>query len=822
MKHLDLNGSWQFKASKTTASLPPRHRRVRRWMAAEVPGTVHTDLMRQRVIPDPFYRTNENDVQWVADQQWLYRRTFDVPRQLLAEEAVHLVAEGLDTYATIRINGKHVATTANMFIEHRFEIKRFLRVGKNSIEIEFDSPITRSRALEKKHGRLDVALEPHRVYVRKAQYSFGWDWGPKLPTSGIWQSISLEAFSYGKLKNPFVHIISLNRTRASIEITVEIERETHDNMYVHAFIGGPDIAQECDLPVRGNKAILPLQLRNPHLWWPNGSGDQPMYTAVLSLMRNGQEVHTIEVPFALRTVRLLQEPDREGTSFIIEINGKKIYCKGADWIPCSSFLPNVEDSTYERLLHLAKDAHINMLRVWGGGVYERETFYRLCDELGLMVWQDFMFACGEYPQVPWFLRQIEAEAEEVVRRLRNHPSIVLWCGNNECEWLFCTENPDKSPEEMSGAIIFRELLPAVCDRLDRTRPYWRSSPFGEGFPNAESNGNHHQWMVWSSWKDFSEYEKDHARFVTEFGFQSPAHIRTFKTVTLPTERHPQSITVQHHNKQVEGTERLYRFLAAHYIVPTDFEEFIYRTQLLQAEALKYAVEHWRRRKFATAGALFWQLNDCWPVSSWSVIDSALHPKAAYYFAQRFFAPVLLSFKRHGKHLKVWITSDLLQPVKGTLDLAFTSVLGQTVWTRTLRVALGSNASSCLLTLDLDRFASYDAKQYYILGRLQTIDCYISVQRFFFREPKHLLLPKPDVKATLRRVDHDRCALTLQARTFVKNLRIEIEGTDTVFEDNYFDMDAGTTACVRFTSEQPLAELSKRLSLHSLYDRGIAP
>ena len=790
-------------------------------MAARVPGTVHTDLMRQRVIPDPFYRTNENDVQWVADQQWLYRRTFDVPPQLLAEDVVHLVAEGLDTYAAIRINGKHVATTANMFIEHRFDVKRFLRAGKNSIEIEFDSPIAQSRALEAKHGRLRVALQPHRVYVRKAQYSFGWDWGPTLPTCGIWRSIWLEAFSHGKLKNPFVRVISLDRARASIEIAVEIERTTHDNLYVRACIGGPDTAQECEVPVRGNKVILPIRLRNPQLWWPNGSGDQPLYTAVLSLMRNDEELNTIEVPFALRTVRLLQEPDRKGRSFIIEINGEKIFCKGADWIPCDSFLPRVEDGTYERLLHLAKDAHFNMLRVWGGGVYERDTFYHLCDELGLMVWQDFMFACGEYPHAPWFLRNVEAEAEEVVRRLRNHPSIVLWCGNNECEWLFCTENPDKSPEEMNGAIIFRELLPAVCGRLDGTRPYWRSSPFGEGFPNAESNGNHHQWTIWSFWRDFPEYEKNHARFVTEFGFQAPAHLRTFEKVTLPTERHPQSITVQHHNKQIEGTERLFRFLAAHHIVPPDFEEFIYKTQLVQAEALKCAVEHWRRRKFATAGALFWQLNDCWPVSSWSVIDSALRPKAAYYFAKRFFAPVLLSFKRHDNHLEVWASNDLLQVVKGTLELSFTSVTGQSVWTRRLPVRLGSNASSRLLTLDLDRFASYDARQYYVVGRIQTADRHVSVQRFFWREPKHLLLPKPNVKTILRRVDNDRCELRLQARTFVKNLRIEITGADIVFEDNFFDMDPGTTARVRFPSQEPVAELSKRLSLHSLYDPSIA-
>jgi beta-galactosidase/beta-glucuronidase len=281
----------------------------------------------------------------------------------------------------------------------------------------------------------------------------------------------------------------------------------------------------------------------------------------------------------------------------------------------------------------------------------------LCDRLGLMVWQDFMFACGEYPETPWFMAQVRDEAEKAVARLRNHPSVVLWCGNNECEWLYCTEHPDRSPGDMTGARIFRDVLPSVVRRMDGTRPWWRSSPFGAGFPNAETSGNHHQWDVWSRWKDYTEYENDNARFVTEFGFQAPPHIRTLEEVTLPEERHPQSRVMEHHNKQVEGTERLIRFVAAHHRLPRDLAEFVDRGQLVQAEALKCAAEHWRRRKYLTAGVLFWQLNDCWPVTSWSVIDSRMRPKAAWYYARRFFAPLLVSFRRRPAAPEVWITSD---------------------------------------------------------------------------------------------------------------------------------------------------------------------
>ncbi|HMD13440.1 MAG TPA: glycoside hydrolase family 2 protein, partial [Bacteroidota bacterium] len=333
-----------------------------------------------------------------------------------------------------------------------------------------------------------------------------------------------------------------------------------------------------------------------------------------------------------------------------------------------------------------------MIRVWGGGIYEQDIFYNLCDQMGLMVWQDFMYACGEYPQVGWFLRQAKIEAEQVVKRLRNHPSIVLWCGNNECEWLFCTENPDKTPDDMTGSKIFRKILPEICNAFDGSRPYWRSSPFGKDFPNAESNGNHHQWMVWSYWKDYKEYEKDQARFITEFGFQAPANRRTFEEMTVPDDRQPQSPVMEHHNKQVEGTERLLRFQAAHYRLSTSFDGFIYKGQLVQADALKCAVEHWRRRKFLTSGSLFWQLNDCWPVSSWSVVDSSLQPKAGYYAAKRFFAPVLLSFKQTDKGVEVWVTNDRLERFSGEITVQMKSFQGKSFWKKTLKVSIASNFS----------------------------------------------------------------------------------------------------------------------------------
>lgn len=810
MQRINLNGAWRFKGINKYRTLPANNRGITEWMNAAVPGTVHTDLLANRAIPDPFYRMNELDVQWVDSQQWVYRKPFVVDEHFLSAREVELVAEGLDTYARIRINGKGVAETANMFVEHRLSVKQFLRRGTNVIEIMFDSPVARSKKLQKKYGKLDVALEPHRVYVRKAQYSFGWDWGPRLATSGIWRNIFLEASSHPILRHPFVKVVSANKREAVIELSVEIHSTANVPLKLRTVVTGENCVVTNARTARVKGTTFRLTIPNPKLWWPNGHGEQPLYTAAFTLLRDGTEIHALQTPFAVRTVRLLQEQDAEGESFVIEVNGAKIFCKGADWIPSDSFLPRIANTTYEKLLAMARDAHMNMIRVWGGGCYEQDVFYNLCDKLGLMVWQDFMFACGEYPEQPWFLRQVEKEATKVVKRLRNHPSIVLWCGNNECEWIFCAGNPGKGPDDMSGATIFRDLLPEAVRKFDGTRPYWRSSPFGKGSPNDESNGNHHQWLVWSSWKDYKEYENDNARFVTEFGFQAPANSRTYDSVTRLSDRHMQSQVIEYHNKQVEGTERLFRFQGAHFQLGTNFGDFIYKGQLVQAEALKTAVEHWRRRKFKTAGALFWQLNDCWPVSSWAVIDSALRPKAAYYYSRKFFAPVLVSFKTVGGRIEVWGTNDLLLPVDATLEATLNSFTGKTIWSRSKRARLAANSSKVLGAIISSEYVDEDLSTCYLLARLRSEVGLISENRFFFLEPKHLNLPKAKVQTDLKRIEEGKFELTVRADKFLKYVFVEIEGEEPMFEDNYFDLDARESKRLVFDSRRPMNNLRKRL------------
>ncbi|MEK6650842.1 MAG: glycoside hydrolase family 2 protein [Bacteroidota bacterium] len=814
MEQIDLNGSWQFRLASTPypADIPSG---LDQWMPASVPGTVHQDLLANGKIDDPFVGMNENTVQWIDRQRWTYRREFELPDPVPASRRVELVAEGLDTYADVRINGRQVGRTENMFIGHRFNVKRFLRSGRNVLEVTFDSPTARSRALQRRHGRLRVALEPHRVYVRKAQYSFSWDWGPKLTTSGLWRPIRLEAADHPVLRHPFVRVARLMPGEARLHLSIELDNLLRSGLSLEVRIMGPGAEIRRRVRVLRYTVDLRMVLPRPHLWWPNGYGSQPLYQAVFNLLDGESVVHTVTTTFAVRTVRLVQERDKEGRSFVFEVNGARIFCKGADWIPGDSFLPRIADDTYERLLTLARDAHMNMVRVWGGGIYEQDTFYEMCDRLGLMVWQDFMFACGEYPDAPWFLRAVGGEARTVVQRLRNHPCIVVWCGNNECEWLFCVENPTKTPDDMTGAVIFRDLLRSAVREHDGTRPYWRSSPFGSGFPNDVSNGNRHHWEVWSFWKDYPEYTRDTGRFVTEFGFQAPANLATLASVLSPADRHPHGLAMEHHNKQVEGMERLFRFQAAHLGVSTEFEEFIQRGQLTQAFALQTAVEHWRRRKFRTAGTLFWQLNDCWPVCSWSVIDSALRPKAAYYAAKRFFAPILLSLTQTDRGVEAWAVNDRLRRVPAILTTRVLSFDGRELERREMNVTLKANASMKLALLTPSALTGFDPLICYVEARLRAENELESESRFFFAEPKHLQLPPASITTEWRRQTHGPCLLRLTSDSLVRAVVLSVDGEDILFSDNWFDLDPGITRTISFAANMEDGLMKKRLRVRSL-------
>ncbi|MFQ5706504.1 MAG: glycoside hydrolase family 2 protein [bacterium] len=812
-QRLNLNGVWQLTVDwrGPNLSLLPKALFAREeWLEATVPGTVHTDLLANSKLEDPFYADNECKAQWVAEVGWVYRREFQVPETFVASPAVDLVAQGLDTFATVFLNGTKVAETDNMFIAHRFNIKEHLAAGKNDIEIHFASPLARTRELEQKHGQLLVAHERSRVYARKAQYAFGWDWGPRLATSGIWRPIYLEAYQGTRISSVFVDSqLTTALDRATVRVRAELEKRTEATL--DATLTLADQTQTVSNAEHSFETTF--EIDQPRLWWPSGWGSAHLYELRIELSQQDRQVDSAVLKVGMRKVELCQEEDSSGKSFTFKINNQPLFCKGANWIPADSFLPRLTPETYRQLLEQAKAANMNMVRVWGGGIYEQEIFYELCDELGLLVWQDFMFACAAYPQFRAFQDNVTREVTEAVKRLRNHPCLVLWCGNNENEinWRSQTQEP---LEKMPGYALFHHQIPEICRKLDPDRPYWPSTPFGGEDPNGAEEGTRHQWNIWSGWQDFTSVSEDRSRFVTEFGFQGPANLSTLEKALPPEDRWPQSEMLEFHNKQVEGPERLNRFLSGHVKLPGTLPDFVYKGQVVQAEALKHCIEHWRMQKFHTSGSLIWQLNDCWPVISWSLIDSELQPKAAYYYVRRAFAPLLVSFLATKESIEVWAVHDTLKNLTAELRVLGLTFQGERFFQQELPVALEANTATRLFSLErrqlfaVDWSAAYLKAELFLQGRL------LAENRHFLKRFKHLKLARPQIQKSLTRLNDDEFLLTLATPVFAKCVAI-VSDVIAAVEDNCFDLDANIKRETRIRLSTPGSLSPEALALYSL-------
>ncbi|MEM3946224.1 MAG: glycoside hydrolase family 2 protein, partial [Candidatus Micrarchaeia archaeon] len=694
MKVVSLDGSWllkgydEQKGEEEKAFMPEIEENG--WIKANIPGVVHLDLIKNKQIPDPFFGLNELKVSWVEEKDWWYRKKFLVDKELLSYDYIELVFQGLDTFATVWLNGKEIAKFSNMFHEHNINIKNYLKEGENLLVVKFDSP---KRVLENEYNKrsikLGAAFYPPVVYGRKAQYSFGWDWGPRLPTSGIWRSVVIRAYNTCKIESFYFSSSlsnSLDVANIKVDVSLEAFKEEKVEVLVRIFGFGEDqTKRETKSLTKGlNNLTFDFTIANPKLWWPNGYGDQNLYNLEIKVVNNSGVLDEVKKKVGIRKIEVIQEKDEEGKTFYFKVNNVPIFCKGADWVPADSFLPRVSRERYDYLLSKAKEANMNMIRVWGGGVYEDESFYELCDEKGILIWQDFMFACGEYPEEEWFFDLVREEADKVVKRLRNHACIAIWCGNNENNWGY-KAHWFGVKDKFYGETIYHKILPEVCSKLDPSTLYWPSSPFGGEDPNSQSEGDRHSWDVWSGLKDYTEYLNDKGRFISEFGFQSLPSLKTILKFTSKEDRFFQSKVIEHHNKQVGGPERLLLFLSMHFRLPSTLERFVYLTQLNQGEALKTGIEHWRRRKFKTGGALIWQLNDCWPVASWSLIDYYNEPKASYYYVKRAFDPLNISLLINGDEVEVWVVNDFLESKSGKIRLLLYNVEGKKISEKKIEV-----------------------------------------------------------------------------------------------------------------------------------------
>ena len=802
MHHQSLSGSWQFRQAGTADSED--------WLPASVPGGVHTDLMALGRLPDPFVGANELLVQWVAESDWDYRLSFQASPVLRAEERVHLVCDGLDTLADVTLNDHHLGHMENMFRCGRWDVTALLAEGTNELCISFQSPVayTQPRQAERPLRNPDHS-RPGGAYLRKVPSHYGWDWGPQLPAMGIWRDVRLEGRSVARLSD--VHLRQHHadgRVTVSAQVTVERWRGVDLRAVLQAT--APDgSTREASATLSGGATggDLSIEIADPQLWWPSGYGEQPLYGIVVALYAEERLCDRRDYQVGLRTIELRQQPDQFGQSFTFVVNGVPVFAKGANWIPADSFLTRIGDAQLEHLVRSAAQAHMNMLRVWGGGIYEEERFYDLCDQYGILVWQDFIFSCSQYPDDEAFFENVWPEAVENVRRLRHRASLALWCGNNEMEqgWVEWGWNePEALPLKAAYDRMFHHVLPGICAQEDPDRPYWPSSPSsGVPFedPDSVRAGDSHNWEVWHRMQPFSHYRQHQSRFMSEFGFQSLPSLDTIRWFADEADWNMTSYVMERHQKNAAGNGKIITYMTDHFRLPKDFPSLVYLSQLLQAEAVRTGVEHWRRNRACTSGTLYWQLNDCWPVASWASIDYFGRWKALHYVARRFYAPVLLSADDEAERVALHVTSDLTESWQGTVRWSLETLEGEGLQGGQEQVTVPPLGSVSACALDLSGQVSDENRRRVVLVHELWHDGErLSSGVVTFGPNKHLELADPELAYAVRRVGGDFEA-EISSRRLARFVWLDLEGADVVVSDNYFDLPAGRTQVVRFAAPE---------------------
>jgi beta-mannosidase len=794
------------------------------WIPIPVPGDVHRALLDAGRIEDPFYDRNEEKCAWIEDREWWYRMTFDGPQEPLRPgERLLLVFQGLDTFATIWLNGEELGGHSNMFREAVFDVGDLVRPGENTLALLFDRPLDHvGEEHPDQWGR-----NPERVSMRKAQFGFGWDWGPRLPTVGIWRPIELRRELRATVRGVHFYTLDIDPKdeRAAVAVRVEVERFAASGpIEAHVTLTAPDgtSAAESTLVLDGEdsnvSATTYLTVENPRLWWTHDLGQPVLYGLKVELRQRGDVLCQSETKVGIRTLELDQAPDpgEPGTRFFrFVLNGVPIFARGADWIPADSFVGAIEDERYKTLISSARGANMNMLRVWGGGIYEHDVFYDLCDSMGLLVWQDFMFACATYPEEPAsFVAEVGAEARYQVRRLRSHPCLALWCGNNENQWIHDRTFWEREDTTVPGALYYHDILPRVVAELDGSTPYWPGSPFGGDDHNDRRQGNVHNWEVWhgNSPRRFGEvprrdptpenvsyhrYAEDMGRFISEFGMHAAPVRETLRRAIPEDQLYHHSPSMDHHNKddpKNKGDDLMLTVTG----LPTDLDEYVDFSMISQAEGLKFALEHFRRRKPHCSGTLFWQLNDCWPVLSWSVIDYNGFGKAGYYYARRAYSPLLASFRAlPDGSVELWLTNDTLSEVEDDITVRMRTFRGETIWEENLRANVPANASLPVASWDADRASG-------------ALDRYLSVRsdhdrfpynRHFFGAIKDLRRDPVEPEINISSTASHELRVHLEAPAYAYFVHLEVPDEATCFSDNYFDLEPGQQRTISITNEK---------------------
>lgn len=826
-----IHENWMFKQA-----------RLNNWYKADVPGVVHTDLMANGIIEDPFYRLNERAVQWIDKEDWIYETEFTGHDKIVTRENQQIVFKGLDTYADVYLNDSLILKANNMFLEWKTNVKGILKAGKNKLKVYFHSPVKidmpkwealpyQLKADNDQSENGGLLNRKIGIFARKAGYHYGWDWGPRLVTSGIWRPVYLEAWDNIKIEN--VHIIhkEVSSERANLTSAVEIISSRNiKNAIITIKADERLIATKCaDLKKGLNEFRLDYTIKEPQLWWSNGLGNPYLYKFTTAVSLENHISDSISCNIGIRSLKVIADKDKYGRSLYFELNGKPVFMKGANYIPGDNFLPRITPEKYEKAILDAKNANMNMLRVWGGGIYEDDLFYDFCDKHGILVWQDFMFACALYPGDKAFTESVKQEAIYNVKRLRNHPCLALWCGNNENIDAWFGWGWKKEYEAMENGYadklwndlynLYFRLLPQVVEEYGGGTGYRGSSPIA--YPDKKSDGIHgdsHFWGVWHGNMPISQYNKERSRFFSEYGFQAFPEFESVKMYAPLKEDHriDSEVMMSHQRGGIAANNKIKEYMLKSYNKPKDFESFLYVGMLLQGDAIKTAMEAHRRDMPYCMGSLFWQHNDCWPVASWSSRDYYGRWKAQHYFARKAYDMILVSPVVMDGQLTVHLVSDYLKPVRGKFTLKVMDMEGNIIYSKAETTKTPVNSSKLIFKSDIKKIsgnASFNDiiiyTEFQTSNKTYTNIAYTAEQKFMNYRPAN-------IKWKIKKIN-DGYELLLTSEVFARGVFLSLPGIDSFFEDNYFDLLPHSPKVIKLRSSKTLNEIDQQIKVTSLVD-----
>lgn len=830
----ELNEGWKFKQVRLT-----------NWYPATVPGVVHTDLINNGIIEDPFYRLNERGLQWIDKEDWIYETTFNVTPEMMNKSNLRLHFKGLDTYADVYLNDEKILEADNMFRQWHADIKNKVKAEGNVLRIYFHSPVKidvpkwdalpfhyeATNDQSENGGLLDKKIS---VFARKAGYHYGWDWGPRLVTSGIWRPISLEAWNDARMEDVFFDQKQVDKKQASITTKVEVLADKDINgaklSIVDTETGQALGTKTFDLKKGTNKVDVNFTMKNPKLWWSNGLGEAHLYNLRTDLSIDSETVDSQAKNIGVRSLKIINKPDKDGKSFYVELNGVPVFTKGANYIPSDNFLPRVTDEMYEKTILDAVNVNMNMLRVWGGGIYENDVFYDLCDKYGIMVWQDFMFACSVYPAEGKLLENIRLEAIDNVKRLRNHASIALWCGNNECQdawfgWGWKKQYEEQNPEY--AKIIYKQftdqyyvVLPEVVKEYASETFYTPSSPFADfNVGSNDHEGDRHYWGVWHSKSPITDYNKERSRFFSEYGFQSFPEFESIKIYAPKKEDWDiySEVMMSHQRGGAHANGLIEAYLLNEYRKPKNFQAFLYMNHVLQGDAIKTAIEAHRRDMPYCMGTLFWQHNDCWPVASWASRDYYGRWKAQHYYTRDAYRDILVSPLAEDGKLNVYVISDRLKPCTATLEVQVMKFNGEVINSYKKNVKAAANTSSKVFIADVENMLKGTPKEdVFIHATLTVKGSEPYTNNYYLVKQKELNYPKTRISHSVKPINGG-FEVTLSSDKFARAAFMSIKGIDNFFENNYFDILPGQSVTTKVTTKLSQKEFEKQLKVVSLSD-----